>query len=684
MELKLNVKKEGLVLSPNEVVDNEEFQLNFGHIFRGKDGVGTTIIPISHTLLIGLRDAGELTKGAFYRITDYECTTTQADTRSANHPFDIIVQALDERTLSENASAIQREGDTYFADAKLEAWQLKYAIDNDKTRFSWAQKEITEKPAKWTCGWGVLEEKNSADVSSNYEVATIDGEQMYLYRPITPNNDFLREKITAEMFYREVEVGSITSTDGFIYEADDPIIYNEEEEYYEYSPYEIRVKTENGQLIAILYNSYDNIYYDSDDDSQEYTIGFENNNYEEVDGVYHLYPSWGLDGWWDGFMGGAYAECEREYYTGLADALYYAFNNPLGKNQTKVTMVTDENHLYKYKDTDYEDWEEDYSTIDYVTYEAYIAPQEEGKGVIYRMIDEHNNDCPYDFKNLQFYNNSNWYYTFSQNGRDLSLTDYCIDNYILPHTNQNFSDGTTPVKTIIPMVVFDMKNNTSGRFAGILHNKLQVPITKGYLAGTRIVANEWYDVVGGSNAIVSDIRIVSSGVIYGNRINGPCSNFEVGTVSTPISAFYANNINLPNFQIGVFKCLCSVFNNNTVNLSEGKRGFTITSGSIISCKIENSNYASVSNSISSDDISLGATVVLRNSNIRIFNDLTIQYANTTSSTSPLRFLDIDARGWSATTITIPTSFPANASYELKVAKNGVGATKMWCDADLAN
>lgn len=25
-----------------------------------------------------------------------------------------------------------------------------------------------------------------------------------------------------------------------------------------------------------------------------------------------------------------------------------------------------------------------------------------GKGVIYRMIDEHNNDCPYDFKNIQF------------------------------------------------------------------------------------------------------------------------------------------------------------------------------------------------------------------------------------------------------------------------------------------
>lgn len=401
-------------------------------------------IPITHASLLALRNAGELTKGAFYRITDYECTTTQADTRSANHPFDIFVQALDERTLSENASAIQRDGDTYFAGAKLEAWQLKYTIDNDATRFAWADSE--------------------------------------------------------------------------------------------------------------------------------------------------------------------------------------------------------------------------------------------GKGIIYRMIDEHDNDCPYDFKNLQFYNNGNWYYTFSQDGRDLSLTDYCVGNYILPHTNQNFSDGTTAVKTIIPMVVFDMKSNASGKFAGILHNNISVPMTKGYFAGTRITANEWYDVVGGGNGLVAYASIISSGIIYGNHISGPCSNFEVGT-TTPISAFYANNIILPNYQIGVFKCSCSVFNNNTLNLSEGKRGFTITSGSIISCEIENSNYARTSGSTDSDDITFGTDVVLRNSRIRIYNDLSIIYGNATTADAPLRFLDIDARGWDATTIAIPSTFPVNANYELKVAKDSNGEIKMWCEAN---
>ena len=44
-----------------------------------------------------------------------------------------------------------------------------------------------------------------------------------------------------------------------------------------------------------------------------------------------------------------------------------------------------------------------------------------GKGVIYRMIDDKKNDCPYDFKNILFYNTKykectttdNYYYTFS-------------------------------------------------------------------------------------------------------------------------------------------------------------------------------------------------------------------------------------------------------------------------------
>jgi hypothetical protein len=37
----------------------------------------------------------------------------------------------------------------------------------------------------------------------------------------------------------------------------------------------------------------------------------------------------------------------------------------------------------------------------------------EGKGVIYYMKDEFNNECPYDFKNIMFYYDDKYYYTFS-------------------------------------------------------------------------------------------------------------------------------------------------------------------------------------------------------------------------------------------------------------------------------
>ena len=86
----------------------------------------------------GKRDAGELIPGAQYRITDYTCTTVQANTQSAGHQFDVIVTADDVNKLNENARACLHEGDTYFANSKLESWQLKYYLDNDATRFAWA------------------------------------------------------------------------------------------------------------------------------------------------------------------------------------------------------------------------------------------------------------------------------------------------------------------------------------------------------------------------------------------------------------------------------------------------------------------------------------------------------------------------------------------------------------------
>lgn len=98
---------------------------------------------ITWSSLKALRDGGQLIPGMQYRITDYTCTTTQANTQSANHPFDIIVTADSENTINENARAIQHSGDTYFANSDLAAWELKYSLDNDTTKFAWADSGST-------------------------------------------------------------------------------------------------------------------------------------------------------------------------------------------------------------------------------------------------------------------------------------------------------------------------------------------------------------------------------------------------------------------------------------------------------------------------------------------------------------------------------------------------------------
>lgn len=106
----------------------------------GSGGSGSTesIIEITYSELKNLRDDSNLSPGCYYRITDYQCTTTQEDTQSAGHQFDIIVRADDKYALNENAFAIEHEGDTYFSNANLGAWELKYCLDNDTNRFAWA------------------------------------------------------------------------------------------------------------------------------------------------------------------------------------------------------------------------------------------------------------------------------------------------------------------------------------------------------------------------------------------------------------------------------------------------------------------------------------------------------------------------------------------------------------------
>ena len=107
-------------------------------------GSGDLSLSVDHMTEIlwadlkALRDTSELTPGMYYRITDYECTTTQANTSSAGHVFDIIMLATANNQLSEKCWAAHHINDEYFINNNLNQWQLWYCLDNDATRFEWA------------------------------------------------------------------------------------------------------------------------------------------------------------------------------------------------------------------------------------------------------------------------------------------------------------------------------------------------------------------------------------------------------------------------------------------------------------------------------------------------------------------------------------------------------------------
>lgn len=90
-----------------------------------------------------MKEEGALVAGTFYRITDYMTTCTSDNTMVEQHQFDIIVLALSDDSLSEQAWATLHDGDTYFTSnyCNLNGWRLWYTIENDTDRFAWADED---------------------------------------------------------------------------------------------------------------------------------------------------------------------------------------------------------------------------------------------------------------------------------------------------------------------------------------------------------------------------------------------------------------------------------------------------------------------------------------------------------------------------------------------------------------
>ena len=342
------------------LANNEPFEIN-GDVYvkgigkyDGTNAGGNNVKTLQEVLgiteitcsdLVNLINNSNLIPGMKYRITDYNCTTTQTDTRSAGHQFDIIVEALDEKTLSENASAIQHAGDTYFADCDLKSWELKYSFK--KNYYVYAGESDTYE--LWDEGqYNYSNESNAFSYNGTFKY---NGSTYYMWRCSSAS--------------------------------------------------QIAVLTE--------YNNYldDNLYY---------YWGYFDNAYDAFSATPKIV---------------AFLQDDVEYTTGHNANLTYIVN--YDENNDKIYI----DHFY-------------------------LKPYVTTPGQIDYMKDEFNNECPYDFKNIQFkrykitssvkgdlvdlyarsdaYNvtvNKNttyWCYTFSTNSlNDASLNglDYIVYNNII-------------------------------------------------------------------------------------------------------------------------------------------------------------------------------------------------------------------------------------------------------------
>ena len=287
----------------------------YGAIQDVKNTIPEQMVNVTYSELKTLRDSNKLIPGCEYRITDYVTTTTQENTISAGHKFDIIVTALDESTLSEEAKAIQNDNDNYFNSCNLSAWKIWYSLDNDTNRFNWADIDecICTSNCKPFVGY-------NSDVNDTF---CFDDEIVALARVIDDSSN--------GEFYETLDGGLNEVFTHFGYTYD---IYG--------------VK----QLTL-------------------YSIGIDNGEYEygNIVDTYHYKGIFTIDGEeydaWARLVGDG-TENIKEGYSG-------------GPSENKI-IYTLTNRI--------------------VSGEIIYEPI--GKGVIYRMIDEWGNDCPYDFKNIMF------------------------------------------------------------------------------------------------------------------------------------------------------------------------------------------------------------------------------------------------------------------------------------------
>lgn len=643
-------------------------------------------ITITHSGLVSLRDNAKLKPGQQYRITDYVTTTGQENTQSTQNRFDIIVTAIDEKTLSEEALAAPP--------LLIKTICVTKDINSNA---------INTYTITYESGYIILN-----------HIVSVAGFPSALY---VKSSDEI--KIGCQVWedpYFTTSFGTISSG------ADLNFV--------------------NNKLNAWK------IWYLLDNDTSRFA--WAGASQPDIN-TYKLT----IDGVTEDVVLRKGANTYRQWY-------YFEHTN--GVVFTTSSMPDNNTKFYDEVDGSVE------INVD-LTYDSVLI----GKGVIYRMIDEFGNDCPYDFKNIQFkrwkitsedpalesyksvlesdyvgikqasispnYMPTNliipdesqyqWFYTFnSSDGSDQSLLgDICYGNIIKPW----FTDNN----------IFALNNIVIKNDNGIIYNKFDLDcfcMSIGNFSNTtpnQIFGNV-FDQYCRANIFLSDN--VFQNTISGNAVN---NLFMGSTQLNTINAYFQTNIFNALYEntIGTqFKnniCHGDVYGNsienyfqyNTINTklgwcNIGPQTHHNTLTNVRQCMIE---YGCQHNTINSAMNSTFKSMFQHNevSNITACNfgngfrynvfktssDLLgdnrpyIQgctfgnyiwynnFYNTTeaSSSNAIKNLNVqsylqgvetvDSNGLNVTVYN-QIEVPAGVDYEVKVAKNSSGVIKVYCEADL--
>ena len=282
------------------------------------------------------------------------------------------------------------------------------------------------------------------------------------------------------------------------------------------------------------------------------------------------------------------------------------------------------------------------------------ADSTNGKGVIYRMIDEFNNDIPYDFKNIQFKHPNDttnsypyYYYTFASNNAE-NNTDYSLSATLDIYSNKILPYIRSP-KQYINRILF-ISDGCYGNTFGIncynnyLGNSCYFNIFGNFCWGNTFVGTCYCNNFGNycfRNSFKSGCQNNTFGIYFNNnRLEDSCKNNIFGN-------FCNNNV------IGGV-CSYNTFGNNCKYIK-----FSTDSSASTKYFYYQHNYFG-------DGCQYIVFTGVESSSV-IAQVQNYNFAQGLQGTSDA-YLTVDGI--------------RNRSYETKVARNSAGELKIYCEADL--